>query len=134
MSNLDTTLNAWQPRVLSILRIMVGLLFLQHGVSKIFAFPQPYPVKVELFTLSWTAGLIELVGGLLVAIGLFTRPAAFICAGTMAFAYFMGHAPRGFYPLFNGGNLAVMYCFAFLYLVFAGGGSWSADVARTEAK
>jgi len=133
MSSLEMTLNAWHPRVLSILRIMVGLLFMQHGLSKLFGFPLPYPMKVELFSLSWVAGVIELVGGGLVVLGLFTRPAAFICAGTMAFAYFMGHAPRGFYPLFNGGNLAVMYCFAFFYLVFAGGGAWSVDAARSKA-
>lgn len=130
MSSLDATLSSWQPRALSLLRIMAGLLFLQHGVSKMFAFPLPYLVKVVPYSPSWFAGIIELVGGFLIVIGLFTRPAAFICAGTMAFAYFMGHAPRGFYPLFNGGNLAVLYCFVFFYLAFAGGGAWSVDATR----
>jgi len=122
----------WEPRILSILRIMTGLLFLEHGLNKLFNFPAtanhaPY----NLYSLvPGLQGPIELVGGLLIIFGLFTRPVAFILAGDMAFAYFWAHAPRGFFPLQNGGNageLAVLYCFVFLYLWLAGGGEWSLD-------
>jgi putative oxidoreductase len=119
----------WEPRILSILRIMTGLLFLQHGLNKFFNFPpaatqRPY----ELFTLApGLAGILEVGGGVLLVFGLFTRPAAFILCGEMAVAYFMAHAPRGFYPYSNGGTLAVLYCFVFLYLFVAGGGEWSLD-------
>ena len=120
---------AWEPRMLSILRIMVGLLYTQHGLSKIFNFPPAAnPRPYVLMTLvPGLAGLLELIGGVLVTVGLFTRIAAFIVSGEMAIAYFMAHAPRGFFPYVNGGELAVMYCFVFLYLAFAGPGPWSLD-------
>src|SRR5882757_5711263 len=121
---------SWAPRVLSLLRIMTGLLFLQYGIAKLFKWP-PIPMfeKVELFSLYGLAGSLELVGGILLILGLFTRPVAFIVAGEMAFAYFMGHAPRGFMPILNNGGLAIMFSFVFLYLACAGGGPWSADAA-----
>jgi len=122
----------WEPRMLSILRIMVGLLFMEHGTQKIFDFPpRPQARPFELFTLvPGVAGVLELVGGILIAIGLFTRPVAFILSGEMAFAYFMSHAPRGFFPIGmggNGGGLAIVYCFVFLYFFFVGAGAWSLD-------
>jgi putative oxidoreductase len=119
----------WEPRILSILRIMAGLPFLQTGTSKLLNFPPPAtPRAYDLFTLN--PGLqapLELVGGLLIVLGLFTRPVAFILAGDMAVAYFMSHAPRGFFPAINGGTAAILYCFIFLYLFVAGGGVWSLD-------
>jgi putative oxidoreductase len=120
---------AWQPRVLSIFRILVGLLYMQHGLNKLFDFPptaahQPY----SLFSLTpGLAGLLETFGGALVALGLFTRWAAFILSGEMAVAYFMVFWPRGFYPMATGGNLAALYCWVFFYLFVAGGGPWSLD-------
>ena len=130
MPNLTTLRVAWEPRILSILRIVLGLLYTQHGLSKIFGFPPgstPAKPYVLMSLVPGLAGLLELIGGALVAIGLFTRIVAFILSGEMAFAYFMAHAPRAFYPYSNGGELAVLYCFAFLYLAFAGGGPWSLD-------
>jgi putative oxidoreductase len=123
---------AWEPRILSILRIMVGLLFLEHGTQKIFDFPpRPQARPFELLTVNpGLAGVLELVGGILIALGLFTRPVAFILSGEMAFAYFMSHAPRGFFPIGMGGNageLAIVYCFVFLYFFFVGAGAWSLD-------
>jgi putative oxidoreductase len=122
----------WEPRTLSILRIMIGLLFPEHGTQKIFNFlPRPQPRAFELFTLNpGLAGVMELVGGILITIGLFTRPVAFILSGEMAFACFMSHAPRGFFPINlggNGGELAIVYCFVFLYFFFVGAGVWSID-------
>jgi len=128
--NLTTLRVAWEPRILSILRIVLGLLYMQHGLFKIFGFPPgstPAKPYVLMSLVPGLAGLLELIGGALVAIGLFTRIVAFILSGEMAFAYFMAHAPRAFYPYSNGGELAVLYCFAFLYLAFAGGGPWSLD-------
>jgi putative oxidoreductase len=132
MDNLLPTLNAWQPRILSVLRIMAALLLLQHGLVKMFGFPTAFPMAVAPFSLLWFAALIEIVCGLLILIGFMTRPAAFLLAGTMAAAYFMGHAGRGFYPIANGGTLAALYCFTFLYLVFAGPGPWSVDAQRSN--
>lgn len=122
----------WSERMLSVLRIMVGLLFLEHGLAKLFDFPHPpNHVAYALFTVNpGLQGLLELVGGLLLALGLFTRPVAFILSGDMAFAYFMAHAPRGFFPLLNGGELAIVYCFLFLYFAVAGAGAWSLDQLR----
>ncbi|MBV8095282.1 MAG: DoxX family protein [Acetobacteraceae bacterium] len=111
--------------MLSILRIMTALLFIEHGTQKLFGFPPPLNPGPGLPPLLWVQGIIELVGGLLILFGLFTRPAAFILAGDMAVAYFMVHAPRGFFPVSNQGELAVLYCFVFLYLWVAGGGAWS---------
>ena len=121
-------LTAWSPRVLSVLRVMAALLFLEHGLMKLFHFPAPQPgVTDPLPTILMAAAVIELVGGGLIALGLFTRLAAFVCSGQMAVAYFMAHAPQGFYPALNMGEPAVLYCFVFLYLVFAGPGPWSLD-------
>ena len=121
-----------EPYMLSILRIIVGLLYMEHGLAKILDFPhQANHVPYPLFTLNpGLQGLLELVGGLLLALGLFTRTVAFILAGNMAVAYFMVHAPRGFFPLLNGGELAIVYCFVFLYPWVAGGGEWSLDRLR----
>jgi putative oxidoreductase len=116
----------WGPRVLSIVRIIAGLLFMEHGAAKLLGFP-PTTTVPAMFGLLWFAGIIELVGGVLVAVGLFTRIAAFIMSGEMAFAYFMAHAPRNFFPMLNGGDAAVLYCFIFLYFAVVGGGSWSLD-------
>jgi putative oxidoreductase len=119
---------AWSPRVLSILRIMAALIFLEHGLMKLVHFPAAQPgLPHPLPTLLVAAGLIELIGGGLVAVGLLTRIAAFICSGEMAVGYFMAHAPRSFWPALNGGDAAILYCFVFLYLVFAGPGPWSLD-------
>ena len=118
--------NEWEPRVLSIVRIMVGLLFMEHGTAKLLGFPTA-AMAPAMFSLLWFAGVIEMVGGALVALGLFTRPVAFLLSGEMAIAYFRAHAPRSFFPFLNGGDLAVLYCFIFLYLAVAGGGSWSLD-------
>ena len=112
--------------MLSILRIAAGLFFLQHGLSKLFGYPQPGHMP-EFLTLLWFAGCIETVGSLLVVVGLFTRIAAFIMSGEMAVAFFMAHFPKSFFPIINGGEAAVLYCFVFLYLVFAGAGPWSLD-------
>ena len=121
-----TGLERFGPYVLSILRIMAGLLFLEHGTAKLFGFPAHghMPVFPQI---EWFAGRIELIGGALVTLGLFTRLAAFIVSGEMAFAYFIGHAPRSFFPLVSGGEDAILFCFVFLYLVFAGAGPWSVD-------
>jgi putative oxidoreductase len=129
---MDDLCQTWSPRLLSVLRIMTALMFLQHGAAKFFGFPHVDAFdNLQLASLLGAAGVLELVGGLLILIGLFTRPVAFILAGFMAVAYFMAHAPQGFYPLLNQGELAVLYCFIFLYLSVAGGGAWSADAARS---
>ena len=126
MDKIDKLLAAGEPMILSIFRIVVGLLLFQYGVAKIFKFPVlPYFANVP--PLIYTAGAIELVLGGLLILGLLTRPVAFILSGEMAFAYFIGHFPKGFYPLVNGGSGAILFSFACLYLVFAGGGPLSAD-------
>ena len=117
-----------RPYILSIMRIVVGLLFLQHGLSKVFNFPAPSPVGA-LSGLMILAAFLETVGAALFTLGAYTRIVAFILSGEMAFAYFMAHAPRSFYPLVNGGELAGIYCFVFLYFAFAGGGPLSVDRA-----
>ncbi len=124
----------WEPRMLSILRIMVGLLFFAHGTGKIFNFPAAAtPRPYVLFTLNpGLAGLMEVVGGVLIVLGLFTRPVAFLLSGEMAFAYFMSHAPRSFFPLLNAGDAAILYCFIFLYFFVVGAGVWSLDQLWTS--
>jgi len=123
----------WAPRLLSVLRIMAALLFMAHGTTKLFGFPDSGRPGPELFSLMGFAGTLEVVGGALLAIGLFTRPVAFILSGMMAVAYFMAHAPQNFFPIKNGGESAILFCFVFLYLVAAGAGSWSVDAARRSA-
>jgi putative oxidoreductase len=120
------------PHLLSLLRIMTGLLLLQHGAGKWLGFPagvQGYPGSFSNLTFisSGTAGLFELVGGALIVLGLFTRPVAFILSGMCAVAYFWAHFPRGFFPILNGGELAALYTFVFFYMFAAGGGTWSLD-------
>jgi putative oxidoreductase len=127
---MNEILAAWTPRVLSVLRIIMGLMIIQHGMSKIIGFPAvAATANVQVLSLIGAAGLIELIGGALLILGLLTRPVAFIISGEMAFAYFMAHEPKGFYPLLNGGTLAIMFCFTCLYLSTAGAGPWSVDAA-----
>lgn len=124
-------LNIWSPRALAILRIVTALLFMEHGLMKLFHFPAAQPGAPDpLPAMLVAAAAIEVVGGALLALGLFTRVTAFICSGEMAVAYFMAHASKGFWPALNGGDAAILYCFVFLYLAFAGPGEWSVDVAR----
>jgi putative oxidoreductase len=123
-------MNKYSPFVLSVLRIIAGFLFIEHGGSKVLGYPVPAPMPFHLLSMPGFSGVLELVGGGLVLVGLFTRIAAFILSGEMAVAYFMVHAPKGFWPIAmggNGGELAVLYCFVFLYLFFAGGGPLSID-------
>ena len=123
-----TWLSRWQPQLLAVLRIVTGLLFLEHGLSKFFDFPVPFPVH-PLPTLLIAAGVVELVAGVLVTLGFFTRIAAFIASGEMAAAYFIQHLPNGFWPLANKGEAAILFCFIFLYLAAAGPGAWGVDSA-----
>ena len=124
-------LSRWQPQVLAVLRIIVALLFLEHATSKFFAFPVPFPVH-PLPPMLLAAGVIELLAGVLVTIGLFTRIAAFIASGEMAIGYFMMHFPKGFWPIANMGEGAILFCFVFLYIAAAGAGAWSIDGAQTR--
>ena len=127
-------LAAWTPRVLSILRIITGLLIIQHGMAKLTGFPAfPAYANVQPFSLIGAAGFIELIGGALLIVGLWTQPVAFILSGEMAFAYFIAHFPKGFHPLINGGTLAILYCFVCLYLSTAGAGPWSIDAKNNRA-
>jgi putative oxidoreductase len=121
------TLASWSPHLLSLLRIVTAFLFTAHGTQKLLGFPVPPSFPLELWSLAGVAGMLELVGGALMLIGLFTRPVAFVLSGLMAFAYFLAHAPEAFWPIVNRGELAVLYCFVFLYLAAAGGGPWSLD-------
>ena len=124
---------AWAPRMLSILRIVAALIFLLHGTQKLFGFPAPPPSGLPpAFSLYWIGAIMELVGGLLLLVGAFTRPVAFLLAGEMAYAYWFMHAPRNLYPTLNGGDAAILYCFIFLYLIFAGPGPWSLDAIRKK--
>jgi putative oxidoreductase len=128
---MDAIATTWAPRLLSILRIMAGLLLLQHGTGKLLGFPAgAVPPTFNLMSMPGYAGFIELVCGILLVLGLFTRPAAFLASGMTAVAYFMAHAPQNFFPILNRGELAVLYCFVFLYLAAAGPGPWSIDAAR----
>ena len=125
------SLARWAPYALAALRIVTGLIFMAHGTQKLLGFPPPSGgVGPALFSLSWIAGLLELAGGPLIVLGLFTRPVAFVLAGEMAFAYWLGHAPRNFFPTLNGGDAAILYCFVFLYLSVAGPGAWSLEGLR----
>jgi putative oxidoreductase len=132
---MDKMLSRWQPAALSLFRFMTGLVLFQFGVAKILKFPaETQFAKVEVTSLYGAAGLIELTIGALLVIGLFTRPVAFILSGEMAFAYFISHFPKSFFPIINGGSLAIALCFACLYLSTAGGGPYSADamIGRKE--
>ena len=121
-------LSAFSPRALAVLRIIAALLFLEHGTAKLFHFPVPIAgIPDPLPTLLIAASIIEIITGALLTLGLFTRIAAFIASGEVAAAYFMAHAPKGFWPVVNGGEPAILFCFIFLYLVFAGPGSWALD-------
>ncbi|CEG07162.1 DoxX [Afipia felis] len=129
--SIERTLAPWQPQVLSVLRFIAGLEILQHGTAKILHFPAvPQFANVQIGSLMGIGGLIELIGGALMVLGLFTRPTAFILCGFTAVAYFMVHASKSFFPVLNGGELAVLYCFVFLYIFAAGPGPWSIDAAR----
>jgi putative oxidoreductase len=126
-------LEDWTPRVLSILRIVAAVLFFEHGSQKLFGFPPrldgaPGP---EIVSLLGAAGIMEIIGGGLLILGLFTRPVAFLAAGEMAIGYWVAHAPKSFFPALNGGDAAILYCFIFLYIVFAGPGPWSLDAKRS---
>jgi len=128
-------LTAWSPRVLSLLRIITALLFMEHGLMKLIHFPAAQPGAPDpLPPFMLAAALIEVVGGALVEAGLFARAVAFICSGEMAVAYFMAHAPKSFWPAINQGDAAILFCFVFLYLACAGGGSWSVDRALRKAE
>ena len=124
--NLDRV-EKYTPEALSIVRLVIGLLFLEHGTAKLLGFPASPSGLPALMTLGWIQGLLELAGGTLITIGLFTRPTAFILSGNMALAYFMAHAPKSFFPMLNGGDGAILYCFIFLLLFFTGPGRWSVD-------
>ena len=124
---MEQTLSKYQPIALSILRIYTALSIMQHGTAKILGFPTGAMPVAAVGSLSWAGGMIELIGGALIFVGLFTRAAAFIVAGFCAVAYFMVHASQSFFPLINKGELAAVYCFVFLYLIFAGAGPLSLD-------
>ena len=127
-------LSKWAQEILSAVRIVAAFMFIQHGTQKMFGFPVEARAPYELFTLSpGLAGLLEVVLGPILLVGLFTRQVAFVLSGFMAFAYFLAHAPRGFWTLANGGDAAVLYCFVFLYIAAAGGGRWSIDALRGKA-
>ncbi|MBI4547702.1 MAG: DoxX family protein [Ignavibacteriae bacterium] len=135
MADVKSILSQWAPRLLSILRIVTALLFMQHGSQKLFLVPAGQMTEpVALLSLIGLAAVLEFFGGLLLVAGLFTRLVAFVLSGEMAVAYFMSHASRGLLPLLNRGELAVLYCFIFLYLVAAGGGSWSVDHLLRRSK
>lgn len=125
-TRMDLIASEWAPRVLSIVRIVAALLFMEHGMQKLFGFPTA-PLRPEMFSMLWFAAVLEFAGGLLLLVGFFTRPVAFLLSGEMAVAYWMAHGPRSPYPAINGGDAAILFCFLFLYLAFAGGGAWSLD-------
>ena len=130
--NIGVIPSSWSGYIQSLLRVMAGLLFFAHGSTKLFTFPltQYFPDGVPVASFMGFTGLLELTGGTLIVLGLFTRVTAFILAGMMAVAYFMAHAPQGFYPINNGGELAIMFSFVFLYFAAAGAGPWSIDARR----
>jgi putative oxidoreductase len=133
-NRMDSLYQTWSPRLLGVLRIVTGFLFFAHGAQKLLGFPAPRAMPIELFSLMGLAGTLEFFGGLLLIVGLFTRPVAFVLSGFMAVAYFMAHAPQGFWPLLNKGELAALYSFLFLYLAAAGAGEWSLDRWRQAAE
>ena len=133
MADIAQTAAAWAPRMRSILRIAAGLLLLEHGTTKLLGFPPTDYSGVPVTTMVGAAGVFELVGGALIVIGLFTRPAAFLVSGMCAVGYWTVHNPGGFYPMLNGGETIALYSFVFLYLAFAGPGPWSVDAARGKA-
>ena len=122
----------WQPQLLALLRIVTALLFLEHATQKFFAFPAPFPMPGPLPPMLIAAGAIELVTGVLVTIGLFTRIVAFLAAGEMAIGYFLMHFPQSFWPAINKGEAAILFCFVFLYIAAAGPGAWSIDGAMAR--
>jgi putative oxidoreductase len=130
LSSLPSPLSSY---VQSVVRIIVGLLFLEHGTAKYLGFPAMQRAT-EAMSMSAIGGLLELIGGALIVVGLFTRPVAFLLCGEMAVAYFYAHFPRNFFPVINGGDAAILYCFVFLYLVFAGAGPWSVDALFARSK
>ena len=130
--NLDRV-GKYTPEILGIVRFIVALLFLEHGSAKLLGFPTPPSGSPAFMSLMWVQGLFELIGGALLAIGLFTRPVVFILSGNMAVAYFMAHAPKSFFPLLNGGDGAILYCFLFLLFFVAGPGRWAVDNLVTQA-
>ena len=128
---LADTLDRYRPHALAALRIVTGLIFMAHGTQKLLAFPAaPASGQPAILSLSGIGGVMELVGGLLIVLGLFTRPVAFLLSGEMAVAYWMFHAQRSFFPVLNKGDAAILYCFVFLYFVAAGPGSWAVDIRR----
>lgn len=131
--DLASTLNPHASKILSGLRIVSGLMFMQHGTQKIFGFPAEAMMPFDIMSQMGIGGVLELVGGALIVLGLFTRPVAILLSGMMAVAYFQFHAPGGLYPLVNKGELAALYCWVFLYLGFAGPGVWSVDAAMKRA-
>jgi putative oxidoreductase len=125
----------WSARLLSVLRIVTAFLFMAHGTQKLFGWPSTEPQQtVNLMSLMGLAGVLETFGGLLLLLGLLTRPVAFLLSGEMAFAYFMAHAPRGFWPILNRGEVVVLFCFIFLYFAAVGAGPWSLDAARARSR
>lgn len=124
------TLQKYRPHALALLRIVTALLFIEHGTMKLFGFPASDMGRPALFSMMGLAGILEVAGGILVLLGLFTRPVAFVLSGMMAVAYWMAHAPQSVFPVLNGGDAAILFCFVFLYLVFAGPGAWSMDGRR----
>lgn len=128
-----TWLSRWQPQLLALLRIFAALLFLEHGTAKLFHFPVPQPgVPTPVPPLLLAAAIIEILGGILVTLGLFARAAAFIMSGEIAIGYFVAHFPKSFWPLVNMGEAAILYCFIFLYIAAAGPGAWSLDGLRSR--
>ena len=127
---MDTT--SWAPRALALLRIVTALLFIEHATVKFFAFPAPFPMPGPLPPLLIAAAAIELIAGVLIALGLFTRIAAFVASGEMAVGYFMMHGSKSFWPVVNQGEAAILFCFIFLFLAAAGPGAWALDLARSR--
>lgn len=139
MSIFEPSSSPWTGRMLSIFRIVAGLMFIAAGTMKLFGYPPPPPPMTTMpvfpvWSEPWIAGVLETIGGTAIVLGLFTRPVAFVLAGEMAVAYFQGHAPQAFFPNTNNGIPAVMFCFLYLYLMFAGAGSWSIDALIARAR